>query len=117
MEQQRGWLMMLVVGVPVLLSTADPVLLGSAHRAVQVGALLAITTGTAWGAVRHRPTMPAVGAFIAGVVMANAINIALGLESIVLVLVGFASGLGAIALILRARRPRFRPTTAADALA
>lgn len=116
-EQQRGWLMMLVVGVPVLLSTADPVLLGSAHRAVQVGALLAITTGTAWGAVRHRPTMPAVGAFIAGVVMANAINIALGLESIVLVLAGFASGLGAIALILRARRPRFRLTTATDALA
>ncbi|AXV08967.1 diguanylate cyclase/phosphodiesterase (GGDEF & EAL domains) with PAS/PAC sensor(s) [Euzebya pacifica] len=117
MEQQRRWLMMMVLGVPVLLSTADPVLLGSAHRAVQVGALLAITAGTAWGAVRHRPTVPAVGAFIAGVVVANAINLALELDSIVLVLVGFASGLGAIGLILRARRPRFRLVTAVDALA
>ncbi len=109
--------MMLVLGVPVLLSTADPALLGSAHRTVLIASLLAITAGTMWGAIRHRPTVPAVGAFIAGVVVANAVNIAFGLGSIVLVLTGFASGLGAIGFILRARRPRFRLTTATDALA
>ena len=108
---------MLLVGAPALVLTADGGPLGGASGAARTGVLVLVTLAAAAGAIRHRPSLPVVGWLIVGTVALNTVNAALPEQSLAMVLLGFACGLGAIGGILYSLRANVSVGPAVDALA